>query len=357
MLKAASWPEDSWRADRLLVAGSEPLAAVGVARLAEQLRAGDLMVINDSGTLPASLWTEDGTLEIRLARRLESAEEVVRGVPLDSEAERWEAILLGRGSWRDATERRGVPPRSRVGQLLDFGPGLRAKVLGECPVSPVLVTLGFDPTGAAFRERLYARARPVQYAYAAREYPLYLVQTPVAARPWSVEMPSAARALRAEVRAALRARGVGLATLTHACGLSSTGDSRIDERLPFPERYEIPAATARAIAETRAQGGRIIAAGTSVTRALESAAGSAGSGTIPAGEGIARLVLSPAHRLRIVDGLLTGMHEFGESHFRLLEAFASPERLARIGAFAAERAFRKHEFGDFLLLFAEAGQK
>ena len=95
MLKAASWPEDSWRADRLLVAGSEPLAAVGVARLAEQLRAGDLMVINDSGTLPASLWTEDGTLEIRLARRLESAEEVVRGVPLDSEAERWGIAAAG----------------------------------------------------------------------------------------------------------------------------------------------------------------------------------------------------------------------------------------------------------------------
>jgi S-adenosylmethionine:tRNA ribosyltransferase-isomerase len=146
-------------------------------------------------------------------------------------------------------------------------------------------------------------------------------------------------------------RGVSIATLTHAAGLSSTGDPALDAALPLPERFSIPEPTARAVRDTRARGGRVIAVGTTVARALEGCAALHG-GAIVAGEGVTDLVLDRRSRPAIVDGLLTGMHEPSASHFHLLEAFAPPDLLVRAHAHAEAEGYLAHEFGDSTLVLA-----
>jgi len=166
------------------------------------------------------------------------------------------------------------------------------------------------------------------------------VQTAYAARPWAAEMPSAGRPLTWDVLLGLRRRGVAIARLTHAAGLSSTGDDALDRALPWPERYEIPRATLDAIAAAR----RVIAVGTTVVRALESWAQSGDA------SGIARLKLDPTYKPRVVDGLISGLHAPGESHFELLSAFAPRDRLVRAIELAAASGLSGHELGDACLV-------
>jgi S-adenosylmethionine:tRNA ribosyltransferase-isomerase len=151
---------------------------------------------------------------------------------------------------------------------------------------------------------------------------------------------------------AWRERGVGFATLSHAAGLSSTGDAALDQRLPFDEHYRIPEACASAIEAAKSRSGRVIAIGTSVVRALESAASI--DGTVRAGEGQARGRIARGARLRVVDAILTGVHQPGESHYELLRAFADDRVLYRVRAAVNERGYRTHEFGDSLLIERQA---
>src|SRR5262249_17481681 len=144
-------------------------------------------------------------------------------------------------------------------------------------------------------------------------------------------------------------RGVRMATLTHAAGLSSIGDAEADAILPLPERYDIPSATVDAVEKTRASGGRVIAVGTTVVRALE---GAAAEGLRP-GEGLTGLRPGAGSRLRVVDGLLTGMHEPGTSHFALLTAFAPEELLLAAHRHAEAAGYLAHEFGDSALVLAD----
>ena len=130
----------------------------------------------------------------------------------------------------------------------------------------------FETPVERFWSALYLHGRPVQYAYEPRPLQLWRVQTPYAARPWASEMPSAGRPLRWSCSRGLARAGCGLASLTHAAGLSSTGDPALDAALPLPERYEIPPSTVGAVAEARRRGGRMVAVGTTVVRALEGAA-------------------------------------------------------------------------------------
>jgi S-adenosylmethionine:tRNA ribosyltransferase-isomerase len=161
-------------------------------------------------------------------------------------------------------------------------------------------------------------------------------------------MPSAARPLRGGVLLALRQRGVRFARLTHAAGLSATGDAELDAALPLPEHYELPFETVCAVRETRANGGRVVAVGTSVVRALEDAAHK-GAELIP-GRALATLTLDDRTQLRVVSGVLTGIHVPGESHYRLLSAFAGTAALAQAAQLAREKHYRAHEFGDAALL-------
>jgi S-adenosylmethionine:tRNA ribosyltransferase-isomerase len=211
------------------------------------------------------------------------------------------------------------------------------------------VGLRFDREGSALWAALYAAGRPVQYSYLCHDLALGQAQTPFAGRPWSVEMPSAGRPLRVALLQELRRRGVRIGRLTHAAGLSATGDADLDAALPLPERYDIPPSTVTAVEETRARGGRVVAVGTTVVRALEGSA-AANDGRLRPGEGTTDLRIGEGYVPAVVDGLLSGLHEPGASHFELLTAFAGRPLLEQAVRHAEEAGYLAHEFGDSCLV-------
>jgi len=302
---------------------------------------GDLLIVNDAATVSSSLRGHDDA-----GNEIEARLHAARG------GAHFGAVLFGAGDWRERTEDRPPPPALPVGARLRFG-ALEAEVVAHAPTSSRLVELRFALDGDALWAALYRAGRPVQYSYLAHDLPLWAVQTVYAARPWAFEMPSAGRPLSWEILLALRRKGVRLTSLTHVAGLSSTGDPAIDAALPLAERFDIPAATVRAVAEARARGGRVVAVGTTVVRALEGAAARAG-GVLRAGVGETDLVITPAFRPRVVDGILSGEHAAHESHFSLLAAFAGPERLAAAAAHAERAGFLTHELGDSMLVLPGA---
>jgi S-adenosylmethionine:tRNA ribosyltransferase-isomerase len=157
-------------------------------------------------------------------------------------------------------------------------------------------------------------------------------------------MPSAGRPLTPELLARLTARGVLLAPLVLHCGVSSLES----HEPPYPERYRVPAETARLVNAVRGWGGRVIAVGTTVVRALESVAD--GHGAVRPGEGWTSLVIAPERGVRVVDGLLTGWHEPESSHLRLLDAIAGEDLVAASYRAALEERYLWHEFGDLELI-------
>lgn len=308
-----------------------------LARLPTLLRPDDVVVVNDAATIPASLQGVDEqgrSVEVRLLSRA--------GVG------RWTAVLFGEGSWRARTEDRPPPPRLPVGSTLRLGT-LNATIREVSELSSRLVQLELCGDEASVWRALYEHGRPVQYAYLRGDVELWSVQTTFASRPWAVEMPSAGRPLSWRILLELRRRGIELATVTHAAGLSATGEPVLDEALPLPEQYAIPSATVDAVQRARQRGSRVVAVGTTVVRALEGCA-MQNDGELRAGEGTTALRIEQGHALRIVDGLLTGMHEPTESHFRLLQAFAPRPILDAALAHAIETGYRTHEFGDVSLL-------
>lgn len=334
---AASWPREDPRTTRLMEIDPprEAVADRSIRDLKTLLRPGDLLVVNDAATLPASLrgLTSSGApVEVRFAGQEENGS--------------WRAVLFGAGDWRTRTEDRPPPPRLRSGDVLQFD-GLRARIDRTDPASTRVLWLSFDAAGAALWRALYRSGHAVQYAHTAGPLELWHVQTAYAARPWASEAPSAGFPLTWDLLLEMRQRGIGLARVTHAAGLSSTGDAALDARFPLAERSEIPQETVRAIEATKARDGRVIAVGTSATRALE---GSADQGRVTAGAKITDLLLGPRTRRKVVDGILTGVHETGTSHFALLEAFAPRALLERAHAFAEARGYRGHEFGDAVFI-------
>jgi S-adenosylmethionine:tRNA ribosyltransferase-isomerase len=306
--------------------------------LAELLQPTDLLVVNDAATLPASL----------AARTLEGHPLEIRLVDAPY-ARSTRAVLLGAGDYHTKTEDRPEPPALKVGQPLVVSDSLVLYLASVSNLSPRLVELAWSSADAEERFRLlYAHGRPVQYSYVDAPLALWDVQTSFAMRPWAVEMPSAARPLNGEVLSLLRRRGVRIATLTHAAGLSATGDEALDAALPLAEPYEIPASTAHAVVDAMRRGERVVAVGTSVVRALED--GAQKHGTVRAGRELATLVLSARHRPCVVSGLLTGVHMPGESHYRLLEAFVSQGLLAEAARHAQLSGYRPHELGDACLV-------
>jgi S-adenosylmethionine:tRNA ribosyltransferase-isomerase len=196
----------------------------------------------------------------------------------------------------------------------------------------------------------------VQYAHVPDALALWDVWTVIAGPPVAFEPPSAGFLLDWTGLSAIRARGASFATLTHAAGLSSTGDPALDARLPLAEPYRIPARTAALVRQTRARGGRVIAIGTTVVRALEHAA-TRGllEGPHPI-ESIADQRLGSGTALQVVDVLVSGTHEPGTSHHELLRAFVPDERLAHTDRALAAARFRTHEFGDSVWLERVARQ-
>ena len=307
-----------------------------IVELPGSLRPGDLLVLNDAATVPASLGASahGSRIEVRLAGEEAPGEH--------------RAVLFGEGDWRTPTERRPPPPVLAPGERLVFGDDLAAEIVARSPISPRLVRLRFEPGRTPLIARLFAHGRPVQYSHVAAPFALWDVQTAYGSRPWAVEPPSAGLSIPAATLIELRRRGVRLAALTHAAGLSATGDPELDAALPLPERYDIPEETVAAVGETRRAGGRVVAVGTTVVRALEGA--TLAAGRLVAGPGVTDLRIGPDFRPRVVDGLLTGLHEEGSSHLRLLAAFVAPPLLDAAYAHAAAAGYTGHELGDSSLV-------
>ncbi len=197
---------------------------------------------------------------------------------------------------------------------------------------------------------LAAHGRPIRYGYTDRDWPLSAYQSVFARQPGSAEMPSAGRPFTDALLARLTGAGVGLATIVLHTGVASP---EADER-PYPERFVVPAAAARAVRHTRARGNRVIAVGTTVVRALESALDA--GGTVRAAQGWTDLVITPERGVRAVDGLLTGFHEPAASHLLMLEAVAGRSLLAASYAAALEHRYLWHEFGDLSLYLKSVDQ-
>jgi S-adenosylmethionine:tRNA ribosyltransferase-isomerase len=280
---------------------------------------GDLLVVNDTGTLPA---------QVRAARGLA----VHFSTPLPD------------GAW--LVELRAIKDTiSRPN-----GPGFPAQVI-DLPGGAAL-TLEGKVTGRLWRARLSVAVVPyllrygipIRYSYVSRDWPISAYQTVFSRKPGSAEMPSAGRPFTPAVVTDLVARGVLIAPLTLHAGVSSL---EADED-PYPEPYDVPPATTRLVNHVRAHGGRVIAAGTTVVRALETAAGADGS--VAPSAGWTSHVVTPETGVRAVDGLLTGLHEPRSSHLRMLAAFAGPELLGRCYEMAIAAGYLWHEFGDVHLL-------
>jgi S-adenosylmethionine:tRNA ribosyltransferase-isomerase len=297
--------------------------------LPHHLREGDLLVVNTSATLPAALRAErrgGEAVALHLSTRLPN-------VPLDGP-------LLHVVELR----RDGAPVRdARAGERLALPAGGSAELLSPYLGGKRLWVAHLrlpDPLA----DYLSRHGRPISYPYLRTELPLADYQTIFATHPGSAEMPSAGRPFTPELVTALVARGVAIAPIVLHTGVSSLEQG---ER-PYPEWYRVPASTARAATAARRSGGRVIAVGTTVVRALESAI--AADGRIAAREGWTQVVIGPDAGTRAIDGLITGFHDPDATHLDLLEAVGGPDLVVRSYRAAAERGYLWHEFGDVNLI-------
>ncbi|HSZ47768.1 MAG TPA: S-adenosylmethionine:tRNA ribosyltransferase-isomerase [Streptosporangiaceae bacterium] len=282
------------------------------------LMPGDLLVVNNSGTLPSA-------------------------VPVSHELVVHFSTAMPDGTWLVE---------------LRFGNGAatvpyRGGAAGDRLVLPggALLRLVSRFTGRLWRAKLSTavvpyllrHGRPIRYSYVRHAWPIEAYQTVFATTPGSAEMPSAGRPFSPEVVTRLVSRGVTVAPITLHTGVSSLEDNED----PYPEPYDVPPATARLVELTREHGGRVIAIGTTVVRALETAVL---AGEMGPASGWTTHVVTPEAGLHAVDGLLTGLHEPRSSHLRMLAAFAGEDLLSDCYDEAAEHGYRWHEFGDVHLL-------
>jgi S-adenosylmethionine:tRNA ribosyltransferase-isomerase len=310
------------------------------SKFVDYLRPGDLVVANDAATLPASLHgrhlSSGAAIEARLAGRSSLSREDVR----------FSAVVFGAGDYRTRTEDRAPPPALLRGDSLQLGP--LTALLEALLAHPRFVMLRFAGAPQDVWAGIARHGRPIQYAHIPMPLALWDVWTPIATAPVAFEPPSAGFVLDWKSLGQMRSRGVTFATLTLAAGLSSTGDPALDARLPLDEPYRIPAATVSALRRAKAMGGRVIAIGTTVVRALEHAG--ARDSAVHAGGGVADQRIGAPTELRIVDAILSGTHEPDTSHYQVLRAFADSAALSNASAALEAHGFRSHEFGDSMLV-------
>ncbi|GAA3457131.1 S-adenosylmethionine:tRNA ribosyltransferase-isomerase [Dactylosporangium matsuzakiense] len=303
---------------RLLVASGAGVAHRRFTELPELLRAGDVLVVNTSGTLAAAVGVLGVPLRLHFSTRLPDG--------------RWAVEV------RDASRR---PHPGAAGELRLPG---GASVTLEEPYTGGRLWAATVRTEVPVPEFLRRHGEPIRYPYVRRRWPLASYQTVFAREPGSAEMPSAGRPFSERVVTRLVAAGVRFAPLVLHTGVASP---EAHER-PYPEWFAVAETTARLVNDTRAAGGRVIAVGTTAVRALESAAGP--DGRVVARSGYTDLIVTPQRGVAAVDGLLTGFHEPRASHLDLLAAVSAPDVLAAAYAEAVREGYLWHEFGDVNLL-------
>jgi S-adenosylmethionine:tRNA ribosyltransferase-isomerase len=317
--------DTSERASALLVAhrSDGSLTPTCFDRIGDHLRPGDLLVVNNSATMPAALPARLGTVpvELRLSTLLDGA--------------RWLVELRTAGL--DPLAPPPLPAR------VDLPGGGSAELVAPYAGSRRL-SIAELRLPAPLDRYLSRHGRAIRYPHSDGERPIEDYQTVFASEPGSAEMPSAARPFTPELVAELVSHAVLLAPITLHAGVSSL---ELGET-PYPERYRVPPTTAWLVNGVRARGGRVIAVGTTVVRALETVADA--DGAVSAGEGHTELVVTPERGLRAVDGLLSGWHEPESSHLWLLEAAAGRALLDRSYRVARGHGYVWHEFGDSHLI-------
>jgi S-adenosylmethionine:tRNA ribosyltransferase-isomerase len=331
-LSATEPPEDRGiRRDqvRLLVADGHRILHRRFLDLPDQLAPGDLVVVNTSATVPAAM---DG--------------ELADGRPVVVHF----ASALDDGTWtlevRPAMHARGPVTSLVSGDRIWLTGSTSAALLTAYPHvgEPVTRLWRAAVSRPGVRQLLHQHGRPITYDYIPGRWPLERYQTIFATHPGSAEMPSAGRPFTGELVASLISRGVRMAPITLHTGVSSPEAGEA----PAPERYTVPQRTADLVNLTRREGGRVIATGTTVTRALETVADT--NGSVSSGHGWTHLVLGPDRPVRVVDGLITGWHAPGASHLLLLEAVAGADLVSSAYEQAILQGYLWHEFGDSSLL-------
>lgn len=312
---------------RMLVADGRTLTHARFRELPCFLRAGDLVVVNNSATLAAAV-------DARYRDR-----------PVVAHF----ATALDDGGWViELRSPEGVPftgADPETGGRVDL-PGARAVLRG--PWLPPNRRLWIADPDTDILRLLARHGRPITYSYVRQRWSPDYYRTAFGREPGSAEMPSAGRPFTDRLVTDLVTAGVRLAPVTLHTGVSSPEAGEP----PSPERFSVPETTAHLVNSTRDTGGRVIAVGTTVTRALESA--TARDGRVRPRSGWTDLVLGAAHPARAVDGLITGWHEPGASHLDLLEAVAGADTVAAAYRAALDTGYLWHEFGDTALLLAES---
>jgi S-adenosylmethionine:tRNA ribosyltransferase-isomerase len=293
--------------------------------LGDFLTAGDVLVVNTSATLPAAI---PGRLA---GRKMELHLSTPAG----------EALWVVEPRTADLRPLRVQRAGARVELAGGGGAELLAPYLGSARLWVAALSLGAPVEGYLARH-----GHPIRYRHSPSDLGIDAYQTVFARDPGSAEMPSAARPFSPELVASLAAAGVNFAPVTLHCGVSSleAGES------PYPERYRVPAETARLVNAARRSGARVTAVGTTAVRALETVADR--DGFVSAGSGLTNLVVTPERGVRAIDGLVTGWHEPESSHLQLLEAVAGAGLLTRSYDAARVAGYRFHEFGDSHLILS-----
>lgn len=316
---------------RLLVARPGAVRHHRFAALGRYLEPGDLLVVNTSATVAAALD----------ARRAD-------GRPATLHV----CTELDDGTWVVEPRRPDGPAQDvGVGELFRLADGVVLRLLEPYPDTAAALTRLWRARATPHwptADYLSRHGRPVGYGYLADEYPLTDRQNVYARVPGSAEMASAGRPFTERLLVRLMARGVVIAPVVLHAGVSSAEK----HEPPMPERFEVPAATARLVNSTSAAGGRVVAVGTTVVRALESTA--APDRTVTAAAGWTNLVLGPARQARVVTGLISGLHPPEASHLMLLDAVAGAELVDAAYQAAIARRYRWHEFGDSTLFLPVA---
>lgn len=317
---------------RLMVVEDRRLTHHRFAELADLLRAGDLLVVNASATIPASLpaWESDGT-------------DLVINLSTEHAGSFW--VVEPREPAGPASKPLADHTRSRTVALPNGGAAL---LLAPYPAGTHhrrlwIAELQLPEPVPDFALR---HGEPIRYAHVDRCWPLEAYQTVFGSVPGSAEMPSAARPFTDRLVVHLLSRNVRVAPIVLHTGVSS----QEKPEPPYAERFEVPVPTAELVNATRASGARVIAVGTTVVRALESAVD--GGGTVHPAQGWTELVITPDRGVRVVDGLLTGWHEPGSSHLDLLASVGGERSIAESYDSALRAGYLWHEFGDSHLILA-----
>jgi S-adenosylmethionine:tRNA ribosyltransferase-isomerase len=334
LLQATATPEDRGLARdavRLLVSGPQRVSHRIFRDLPGLLRRGDLLVVNESATLPASLpaRSERGPFLLNLSTRYGPH------------------VWLAEPRW--SVGRPGPFPLTAAEEV--WADGVRLIAIGPYPG---IDRLWFFRAEVDLAEVMARAGAPIRYGYLGRPHPLKDYQTIFARVPGSSEMPSAGRPFTRRTLDELHDHGVGIASIVLHTGVSSLElepGSEGDGPPVYPEPFEVPPETARAVRAARGRCGRVIAVGTTVLRALETAW--VGGEVVPS-SGFTLRVLGPGRPMRAADALITGLHDPRTSHLALLFGFAGEERVRSAYAEAVDVGYLWHEFGDSHLLWRDA---